>query len=74
VLRTTEFRSFVRLGALPSAGTSLLDYKRGVPVARPRKGKEVGGKDKENQEETEVLASATATLTATLIHSPLPLC
>jgi hypothetical protein len=25
----------VRLDVLPSAGTSLLDYKRGVPVARP---------------------------------------
>jgi hypothetical protein len=29
-----------RLGYLPSAGTSLLDYKRGVPVARPHGGQE----------------------------------
>jgi hypothetical protein len=28
-----------QLGYLPSAGTSLLDYKRGVPVARPHGGK-----------------------------------
>jgi hypothetical protein len=27
-----------RLGYLPSAGTSLLDYKRDVPVARPHGG------------------------------------
>jgi hypothetical protein len=30
----------VRLDFLPSAGTSLLDYKMGVPVARPHGGRE----------------------------------
>jgi hypothetical protein len=29
-----------RLGYLPSAGTSRLDYERGVPVARPHGGQE----------------------------------
>jgi hypothetical protein len=31
-----------RLDVLPSAGRSLLDYKRGVPVARPQRGWEAG--------------------------------
>jgi hypothetical protein len=30
----------VRLDSLTSAGTSLLDYERGVPVARPHRGRE----------------------------------
>jgi hypothetical protein len=30
-----------QLDFLPSAGTSLLDYKRGLPVARPRGGREL---------------------------------
>jgi hypothetical protein len=32
-----------RLDFLPSAGTSLLDYERGVPVARPHGGREDNG-------------------------------
>jgi hypothetical protein len=31
-----------RLDDLPSAGTSLLDYKRGVPIARPHGGQDKG--------------------------------
>jgi hypothetical protein len=31
-----------RPGYLPSAGTSLLDYKRGVPVAQPHGGQDNG--------------------------------
>jgi hypothetical protein len=41
VLGTVESRVLsdsARLDLLPSAGTSLLDYKRGVPVARPHGG------------------------------------
>jgi hypothetical protein len=39
-VRTGILPSPARLGYLPSAGTSLLDYKRGVPVARPHGGQE----------------------------------
>jgi ribosomal protein S8E len=41
-----------QLGYLPSAGTSLLEYKRDVPVARPH-----GGQEKRKKREDQVIKS-----------------